>query len=102
MDAGVTIDAVTIKVRAQGPYKVTGPVKLIDHEGRPISTAGAIGKDGSIVLCRCGASSTKPFCDASHRAVAFDGDGVDPHSGEPGSCPSDSKTPEPRESDAAS
>jgi CDGSH iron-sulfur domain-containing protein 3 len=53
---------VVIKVRANGPYRVTGPVRLVDHEGRPIATEGA-----DIVLCRCGRSATKPFCDLSHR-----------------------------------
>ena len=51
-----------IKVRDNGPYKVTGPVRLIDGEGR----AWDVG-EGPIALCRCGASRTKPFCDASHR-----------------------------------
>jgi CDGSH-type Zn-finger protein len=65
---------VTIKVRLGGPYLVTGPVVLIDHEGRPIPTAPAAGRDASIVLCRCGASSTKPFCDSSHRRAGHDDD----------------------------
>jgi CDGSH-type Zn-finger protein len=55
---------VEIKVRDNGPYKVTGPVRLIDAEGR----AWDLGDESSIVLCRCGRSQTKPFCDASHKA----------------------------------
>jgi CDGSH-type Zn-finger protein len=58
---------VEIKVRDNGPFKVTGPVRLIDAEGR----AWDIG-EGSIALCRCGRSRTKPFCDRSHREEGFE------------------------------
>lgn len=61
---------VEIKVRANGPYKVTGTVRLVDAEGNPIDTAPHE-KDGTIVLCRCGASKTKPFCDKSHKTACF-------------------------------
>ena len=50
---------VEIKVRANGPYKVTGPVRLVDAEGREF----ALPEGSSFVLCRCGHSATKPFCD---------------------------------------
>ena len=54
-----------IKVRENGPYKVTGDFRLVDAHGEPIDTA-PYEKNGSIVLCRCGESKTKPFCDQSH------------------------------------
>jgi CDGSH-type Zn-finger protein len=58
---------VEIKVRDNGPYKVTGPVRLIAAEGGELDLpAGDI-----IVLCRCGLSQTKPFCDASHKEGGF-------------------------------
>ena len=56
--------AAEIKVRDDGPYKVTGPVRLLDAEGAELAVVGA---GETVVLCRCGASETKPFCDASHR-----------------------------------
>ena len=56
-----------IKVRENGPYKVTGPVRLVDPEGREF----ALPEGSSIVLCRCGHSATKPFCDKSHRRLGF-------------------------------
>ena len=61
---------VEIKVRANGPYKVTGNYRLVDADGNEIDTS-AHEKDGSIVLCRCGRSKTKPFCDKSHKTVCF-------------------------------
>jgi CDGSH-type Zn-finger protein len=59
---------VEIKVRDNGPYKVTGPVRLIDAEGNEFSFED----DRAIALCRCGQSRTKPFCDASHKEAGFD------------------------------
>jgi CDGSH-type Zn-finger protein len=58
---------VEIKVRDDGPYKVTGPVRIIDAEGNVFETTG----DRPIVLCRCGHSQDKPFCDASHKSTGF-------------------------------
>ena len=60
-------DEVEIKVREDGPYKVTGPVRLIDAHGDPFPASDR----PSIVLCRCGRSLTKPYCDASHKAGGF-------------------------------
>lgn len=55
-------DEVVIKVRDRGPYKVTGPVTLVDADGNRWATG-----DATIALCRCGRSATKPFCDRAHR-----------------------------------
>lgn len=60
-------DEVVIKVRDDGPYKVTGPVTVVDGEGRRI----AVPPGESVVLCRCGASQTKPFCDRAHKEIGF-------------------------------
>ena len=60
---------VEIKVRDNGPYKVTGPIRLIDADGNEIP----LPDDGKpIVLCRCGRSKTKPFCDKTHAEVGFE------------------------------
>ncbi len=56
---------VEIKVRDNGPYKVTGPVRLVDVDGNEWQ----LPDEGSIVLCRCGRSQTKPFCDSSHKGA---------------------------------
>jgi CDGSH-type Zn-finger protein len=58
---------VTIKARANGPYRVEGPVRLIDAEGN----AFEVPPGDTVALCRCGHSQSKPFCDKSHRRVGF-------------------------------
>jgi CDGSH-type Zn-finger protein len=58
---------VEIKVRDDGPYKVTGPVRIIDADGAVFD----IPPGDAIALCRCGHSTTKPFCDASHKSSGF-------------------------------
>jgi CDGSH-type Zn-finger protein len=58
---------VEIKVRDDGPYKVTGPVRIIDAEGGEF----VVPEGDSVVLCRCGHSATKPFCDSSHKSSGF-------------------------------
>lgn len=58
---------VTIKARANGPYRVDGPVRVIDAEGKEF----VLPEGEAIVLCRCGHSANKPFCDKSHRRVGF-------------------------------
>jgi CDGSH-type Zn-finger protein len=57
---------VTITPRDNGPYLVRGPVKLVDAEGNEFAVEGE-----AFLLCRCGNSSHKPFCDATHRKVDF-------------------------------
>ena len=60
---------VEIKVRESGPYKITGPVRLVDADGN----AYELPTDGrAIALCRCGQSAEKPFCDGTHRECGFD------------------------------
>ena len=50
-----------------GPYLVRGEFELTDQDGRRIET-----RRGTIALCRCGASKTKPFCDGTHKLVGFE------------------------------
>lgn len=62
-------ETVEIRVRDSGPYKVSGPVRLVDPDGNEIANPRP---DRPIVLCRCGQSHTKPFCDAAHKASGFE------------------------------
>ncbi len=57
----------TIGVRENGPLKISGPVTIVDAEGIPFE----LPPGSSVVLCRCGHSKNKPFCDATHRQIGF-------------------------------
>ena len=59
-------DEQTITLRANGPYMVQGPVKLMDADGQEYTLENEI-----YMLCRCGESSIKPFCDGSHREAGL-------------------------------
>ena len=59
---------VEIKVRENGPYRVRGPIRLIDADGNEFDLAE---QGETIALCRCGASTTKPFCDKTHSKIGF-------------------------------
>ncbi len=49
-----------------------GPVILETQEGFSVSLEGSTREEtGPIVLCRCGKSDNKPFCDGSHRNADF-------------------------------
>jgi len=64
---------VVIEVLKNGPLWVepVGAFGLTDHEGNAIAVPE--GKKG-VALCRCGASSRKPFCDGSHKEAEFNGE----------------------------
>jgi len=56
----------TIQVLPKGPYLVGGKFALLDASGNKIE-AGE-----KVALCRCGASTSKPFCDGTHSKIGFD------------------------------
>ena len=56
-----------ITVRQNGPYKVEGDdVKVVDWNGIEYQIAKR-----PFALCRCGASTSKPFCDGTHSKIGF-------------------------------
>lgn len=56
--------SVTIKIKDNGPYLIDGDFKLTDMNGNEIPIAKR-------ALCRCGGSTTKPFCDGTHSKIGF-------------------------------
>ena len=58
--------AASITVCPDGPLLVRGGYELLDGDDRPIDPGRA-----TVALCRCGASSIKPFCDGSHKRARF-------------------------------
>ena len=58
---------VTITVRPNGPFRVEGPIKLVNTDGKVLDLGGK----PAISLCRCGASTKKPFCDGTHSKIGF-------------------------------
>ena len=58
---------VEIKVQENGPYLVYGPFRLVDADGNEHE----LGDRKVVALCRCGGSTTKPFCDGTHSRKGF-------------------------------
>jgi CDGSH-type Zn-finger protein len=57
----------TIKVLQNGPLQVDGAdVSLVDWNGAAYTVA-----KHPFYLCRCGASTNKPFCDGTHTKIGF-------------------------------
>jgi CDGSH-type Zn-finger protein len=61
------VDVITVRLRKNGPYVIDGDdVRVIDWNGSEYQSTRK-----PIALCRCGASTTKPFCDGTHSKVGF-------------------------------
>ena len=62
------MDKPTVITRLNGPYLVKGAtgIRIVDADGNEFT----VDRD-TIALCRCGGSSTKPFCDGTHGKIAF-------------------------------
>lgn len=56
-----------VRVFKNGPLAISGPCAITKSDGEVVEFE----KDA--FLCRCGASSKKPFCDGSHKKVDFPG-----------------------------
>jgi CDGSH-type Zn-finger protein len=58
---------VTIEIMENGPLIVKGLKTLRNSKGEALEVKE------KFALCRCGASSNKPLCDATHRKIDFSG-----------------------------
>jgi CDGSH-type Zn-finger protein len=74
-------EAQRIVVLRNGPYLVYGDVPLVrktkivseSNDAITWSKTEVIDTEETYALCRCGQSSTKPFCDGTHVRIGFDG-----------------------------
>ncbi len=64
---------ITIKVNNNGPLMISAAdvpsIQLVTADGSAIP----LPEGKNVFLCRCGASSRKPFCDGAHKSNGFDG-----------------------------
>jgi CDGSH-type Zn-finger protein len=58
--------AINITIRDNGPLVVEGEFRLVDAQGNEVPVIKK-------ALCRCGGSTTKPFCDGTHSKIGFQG-----------------------------
>ncbi|XKK38669.1 CDGSH iron-sulfur domain-containing protein [Nocardiopsis sp. ARC36] len=63
---GPSAPEVSVTACPDGPLLLRGPFRLLDAEGAPIPKGRR-----TVALCRCGASSIRPFCDGTHKEIGF-------------------------------
>lgn len=61
------VEQTKITAYENGPFLVTGAVSITDSDGNEYEKA-----QETVALCRCGASTNKPFCDGTHSKVGFE------------------------------
>ncbi len=54
-----------LQPQVDGPLKVAGDIEILAADGKLIE------KTSEAWFCRCGRSSSKPFCDSTHSKIAF-------------------------------
>jgi len=57
-----------IDPQPNGPLAIRGNLQIISGTGRVVA------RTVTANLCRCGGSSTKPFCDGTHAKIGFRSD----------------------------
>ena len=62
-------DEVEVRATKNGPYTIKGPVTLVGADGEEWTD---VPEGTNLVLCRCGKSSKKPFCDNTHSKTDFE------------------------------
>lgn len=79
--------AITYERKTDRPEESAPPVNTVHiREHGPLAIAADLHIEGATpryraVLCRCGASKPKPFCDGSHSEIGFQATGEPPDSG---------------------
>lgn len=65
--ASESVDLLKIEATLNGPYLIKTRCLIAHSNGREET------KNGTVALCRCGASLNKPYCDGSHKKIGFKG-----------------------------
>jgi CDGSH-type Zn-finger protein/uncharacterized Fe-S cluster protein YjdI len=67
MQAGASpqTGTLTILPSLNGPLRLRGPVEIRGADGEVIF------RGNRVLLCRCGGSQNKPFCDNTHKVIGF-------------------------------
>jgi len=82
-DPGAILGGRLVPGREEDAEAERAPVRIVCATNGPLLVRGpltVVGSDGSMsegtkgALCRCGLSSTKPFCDGSHKGSGFEAD----------------------------
>jgi CDGSH-type Zn-finger protein len=63
-----------VTVSKDGPYLITGGIELIGGDVDNTIQFGDGASKEHYILCRCGASNNKPFCDGMHKVINFEDD----------------------------
>ena len=58
-------DTLIVKLMKNGPALIEGSYNVYSIAGQPAESSK------NIALCRCGSSSSKPFCDGAHKDIGF-------------------------------
>jgi CDGSH-type Zn-finger protein/uncharacterized Fe-S cluster protein YjdI len=61
-----------LRLTADGPHHLRGDIEIRDDSGKTLA------RETRMALCRCGASSNKPYCDNSHVGRGFKDEGTCP------------------------
>jgi len=73
-DDGRAAEAVSarneLRMVADGPHHLRGDIEIRDDSGKTLA------RETRMALCRCGASSNKPYCDNSHVGSGFKDEGT--------------------------
>lgn len=62
-------ERIDIKALKNGPYLIASSAIFTDAEGNEKAVEGK-----KFIMCRCGLSASKPFCDGTHQKNNFQGD----------------------------
>jgi len=81
MDQSLAAAGMKVTIVKDGPYRVTGGPPLtkevigVNEAAESVEwvEGSGVAAGAAYMLCRCGQSANKPFCDGTHAKIGFDG-----------------------------